>query len=100
MKVLNGIISDSWNYYQNIQIQLEKKIKQLPKGSIKKRLLGKQIYFYLQYREGKKVVHKYLGKVEPEKLERETKERRALIQQLHQVKESIKVLSKVYPHHA
>lgn len=72
-------------------------MKQLPKGSVKKRVLGNQVYFYLQYRVGDKVVHKYLGKDKPEKLEREAKERRALKQQLHQVKESLKLLSKVHP---
>lgn len=100
MKVLKGIISDSWEYYQNIRSQLEKKLKQLPKGSVKKRVLGKQVYYYLQYREGDKVVHKYLGKANPEKLDRAAKERRALIQQLREVKESIKLLSKVHPRHA
>lgn len=98
MKVLKGIISDSWGYYQNIRAQLEKKLMQLPRGSVKKRILGNQVYYYHQYREGEKVVHKYLGKDRPEKLEREAKERRDVTHQLHEVKKSIKLLSKVYPY--
>ena len=100
MKVLKGIISDSWRYYRNIRSQLERKIKQLPKGSVKKRVLGNQVYFYLQYRVGDKVVHKYLGKEKPEKLEREARERRALIRQLRQVKGSLRLLSKVHSNNA
>ena len=100
MKVLKGIISDSWEYYQNIKSQLEKKLKQLPRGSVKKRNLGNQVYYYLQYRDGSKVVHKYLGKVKPDKLEREAKDRRLLMHQLREVRESIKLLSKVHPHNA
>ena len=98
MKVLKGIISDSWEYYRDIRSQLERKLKQLPRGSVKKRVLGNQVYYYLQYREGAKVVHKYLGKSRPEKLEREAKERRALKHQLREVRDSIKLLSKVHPH--
>ena len=96
MRVLKGVISESWDYYQNIQSRIEMRLKALPKGTIKKRNLSGQIYYYLQYRQDKKVVHSYIGKTKPEKLEKEIKERRALLQQLREVRKSLKLLSKVH----
>lgn len=95
MRVLKGVISESWEYYNNIKSQIEKRLKFLPKGSIKKRNLGSGVYYYLQYRENKKVIHRYLGKSRPEALEKEIKNRRALIHQLKEVNQSLKLLSKV-----
>ena len=37
-------------------------IDELPKGSLSESSRNGQIYYYLKYREGKKIVYKYLGK--------------------------------------
>lgn len=37
-------------------------LKILPKGSVLKRKINNQVYYYLKYREDKKVVSKYVGK--------------------------------------
>lgn len=37
-------------------------IEELPKGSLSARTTNGQKYYYLKYRDGKKVVTKYLGK--------------------------------------
>ena len=45
-------------------VEYEKELKNLPKGSIKSKTIGKNVYFYLYYRDGKKIISKYLGKDE------------------------------------
>ena len=38
------------------------KLESLPKGSIVSKTVGQNIYYYLKYRDGKKVFSDYLGK--------------------------------------
>ena len=97
MKVLKGVLSESWDYYQNLKAQIEARVKSLPKGSVKKRALNGKNYYYLQYRDGSKVIQKYAGKARPEKLEKQILERRSLQHQLREVLKSLKLLSKVRP---
>lgn len=100
MRVLNGVLSESWKYYKNLKSHLEKRLQSLPKGSVKKRLLSGRKYYYLQYRIGSKIIQKYVGKQKPLKLEKLIHDRKSLKLQLKEVKESLKLLSKVKPKNA
>jgi len=94
MKVLKNILEESRNYYLELKKKIERKIKNLPKGSIKKRKICGRIYYYFQYRKGKKVIHKYLGKNKPEDLIKQIKERKALLRELKEVNEALKLISR------
>jgi hypothetical protein len=95
MEVLKGILDESKEYYEKEQKELDKEISKLPKGSIKKRKLGNKFYYYLQYREGDKILQDYLGKSEPKEIINKLKKRKALEKELKKVKDSLKLLSKV-----
>lgn len=41
-----------------------KQLDELPKGSIVEKKVGQNIYYYLKYRDGKKIISAYLGKDE------------------------------------
>jgi hypothetical protein len=94
MNVLKGILSESKDYYLDAKRKIEKKLKGLPKGSIKERQIAGKKYYYLQSRVGKKVVHKYLGKEKPESLIRELSQRKALKAELKKVNEALKLLKR------
>jgi len=95
MKVLKGILKDSKEYYEKEKKLIEKELLKLPKGNIKKRKIGNNYYYYLQHREGKKVVHDYLGKSEPKEIIKKIKRRKVLLNELQKVKDSLRLLSKV-----
>ena len=40
----------------------ERQLDELPKGSVTAKAVGHNVYYYLKYRAGKKVVTDYLGK--------------------------------------
>ncbi len=94
MKVLKGILNESKEYYQNLEKEIKNRILQSPKGSIKKRNINGNIYFYLQVRHKDKIKHKYLGKFPPEKLYKQIEERKKLYKELKQVKEALKILKR------
>ena len=64
MSIVSNLISKESVRNQNMITEYEKQLVDLPKGSIKSKTIGKNVYYYLYYREGKKVISKYLGKDE------------------------------------
>jgi len=94
MKVLQGILSESKEYYLNAKDKIAKKLADLPQGSIKKRRISGKMYYYLQHRIGKKVHHKYLGKNEPADLLKQLNERKTLKSELKKVNEALRILKR------
>ena len=94
MKVLKGILSESKEYYLDAKKKIEKMLSELPKGSVKVRLISGKRYYYLQHRIGKKVVHKYLGKNKPDSFLKQIKERKALHVELKKVNEALKIIKR------
>lgn len=75
----------SENYYFNAREKIYARLAQLPRGTVKERLISGRKYYYLQRREGKRVVHTYLGKAIPEDIKKNLEEREALRRELEQV---------------
>jgi len=94
MGVLKDILKESKQHYIEVKRKIEKKLLSLPQGSVKERVISGRKYYYLQYRRGEKIIQKYLGKVKPEELLKQIKERRVLKAELSKVKEALKVLKR------
>lgn len=92
--VLKGILSDSESHYKSTKIKIERKLSQLPQGSIKKRKIAGHLYYYFQQRNGDKVVHKYLGKVKPQQLIIQIHQRKVFKSELKKVNEALKILKR------
>jgi hypothetical protein len=80
----------SEDYYFKAREKIYGRLAQLPRGTIKERLISGRKYFYLQRREGKKVVHTYLGKEIPEDLKKKLQEREALRRELRKVQDVLR----------
>ena len=94
MNVLQGILSESKEYYFDAKQKIEKKVLNLPLGSIKERQIAGKKYYYLQSRVGKKILQKYLGKDRPENLIKQLGERKALKAELKKVNEALRMLKR------
>jgi hypothetical protein len=95
MAILKGILKESLDYYLDLDNRLKARLKELPRGSILKRRIGRHEYFYLKVRDGRRVQSKYLGKKRPEDIEKAIKERRLLKQQLKEVERNVKLLARI-----
>ena len=62
--VIRSVFLDELERNKRLISRYEKEIEDLPKGSIFKRKIGTSEYIYLNYREGKKVISKFIGKTE------------------------------------
>jgi len=92
MKVLQGILSESKEYYLDARQKIERKLIDLPKGSVKEREIAGKKYYYLQYRKGRKIIQRYIGKVKPEAILKQIKERGLLKEELKKVNEALKII--------
>lgn len=90
--MLKGILSESKQYYLDSKKRIGGKLSQLPKGSIKEREIGGNIYYYLQQRIGSKISHKYLGKKRPDDIVKKLRERKMLKEQLKKIDDALKIL--------
>ena len=81
------VISREETRNENMIIEFTKELETLPKGKITPKTVNGKTYYYLYYRDGKKVVSKYIGKDE----ERLTAVREQLARR-SQIEEMIKKL--------
>ena len=94
MSIPKDILKESKQHYIEARCKIEKKLLLLPEGSVKERVISGRKYYYFQYRKGKKVIQKYIGKVKPDKLIKQLRERRLLKVELRKVNEALKVLKR------
>ena len=98
MEILNGVLKEELERLKKLKKQYEQKISKLPKGCLIKKKIKGHLYYYLNYRQGKKGVFKYVGKLNKEelaKLEKKIDERRKLRKLEIQVKRDIAKLEKI-----
>ncbi|GEM_PF-3751401 len=74
-------------YYSNARQKIYSRLAQLPRGTVKERLISGRTYYYLQRREGKKVVHTYIGREIPQDLKKMMKERSQLRRELVKIQD-------------
>jgi hypothetical protein len=59
--MLKEMLEEEGKRNKEMQEVYQYEIQQLPRGSVVIKLSGKKEYCYLQYREGDKVISKYIG---------------------------------------
>ena len=64
MSMLMTVISREEARNERMIAEYTKELEKLPRGKITPKSVNGKIYYYLYYREGKKVVSKYIGKDE------------------------------------
>ena len=80
-----------------IRKDYERALKDIPKGSLVRKVIGGREYFYLAFRDGKKVKFDYIGKLEKHEVLRykEAKEYRSRYRKkLSEIDKQIKFIKK------
>ena len=98
MKILNGVLNEELDRINQLKKNYEKQIAKLPNGSLIRKNIKGNIYYYLNYRQEKKNIFKYIGKLPGKELGNllgKIEERRRLEKLNKQVKKDIKKLEKM-----
>jgi len=94
MNVTKKTLEENYLFFLKELIRINREINELPKGTISAKKIGNSIYYYHQWRDGKKVKTIFLGQIPPEKLSREVQQRKILEKQKKDILENIAVITK------
>lgn len=95
---MNLIINTILQEKQRIDYMLAKYqalLSGLPKGTISEKLVNGNSYYYLKYRDGKKVVSKYISKKSIESLRQQIEKRRHVEAMIKSLQEEQQLVEKV-----
>lgn len=86
MSILMEVLQEELDRLDRQQVAYESHLRELPRGYIsKKKIRGKESY-YLQYREGTKIVSKWIPAANLQEIERQVDQRKMLEASLRRVK--------------
>ena len=97
MSIAKDILIDEYKRLKNLLKEYQKKLNELPKGSISEKKIKNHYYYYLAYRKMEKVKFEYIGKkdsVKYSKIKSQLLKRNKLLEKIKEVKQYIKELSK------
>ena len=69
--------------------------KRLPKGSITEKSVGDRVYYYLKYREGKKVISQYISKSQINEVRAQIEKRKHIEAMLKSLQEELAIANRV-----
>ena len=72
--VVKDVLIDELERNRRMQARYQQEINQLPKGSLYLRKINHQQYYYLNFRQGDKIIARYVGKHDDERIEKIKKE--------------------------
>ena len=75
-------------------LEYENRLNELPKGSITENHNGEKTYYYLKYREGKKVVSQYISHDDIENVQSGINERKHIESMIKALKDELKFANK------
>ena len=98
MKMLKSVLNEELSRLRMLESNYERQISRLARGSLIRKNIKGNVYYYLNYRQEGKSIFKYLGKLSQkarEGLLDEIEERRKLEKLKRQVARDIKKLEKM-----
>lgn len=98
MSIIKDVLTEEHDRLKKLKQKYIQEIQLLPKGAITKKIRKNSFYLYLTYRENKKVISKYIGNWESEKVKSvidKIEQRRLLEDKLKKVYNNLKELERV-----
>lgn len=95
MNLLLHTVMQERRRIENMLAQYETELSQLPKGTISEKNSGGKTYYYLKYRDGKKVVSKYIGRQEIDEVRDRVEKRKHIEAMIRSLQEEKTIADKV-----
>lgn len=95
---MNMILTTVMQEKQRIEYMLAKyreEYDRLPKGSISETTKGPRTYYYLKYRDGRKVISQYISKEKIDEVRAQVEKRRHIESMLKSLQEELAIANKV-----
>lgn len=95
MSVIDEVLAEEHARSLRISNALKRELAELPRGSIRKRVIKGRTYYYLQYREGYQVKSDYVRRDEVEALRARLKRRKEVVASLREQQSTRKRIERV-----
>ena len=95
MSVLDSVLKEEYDRISRIIYSVQKELEELPKGYISEKKIKGHIYYYLQYRENRKMKTIYIKKNEVDAYRNLISHRKELEKDLKELNQSLKKLERV-----
>lgn len=95
MSILMEVLQEELDRLDRQKAAYEADLQEVPRGYISKKNIRGKVSFYLQYRDGAKIVSKYISSEDLPAVEAQVKRRKQLEASLRRVRDDQKKLRKV-----
>ena len=79
MSILEEVLVEEYERSVRITRALEEELATLPRGSLRERVVDGRTYYYLQYREGSRVMSDYVPRADAERVRSLVQRRKELV---------------------
>jgi hypothetical protein len=94
MSVLDEVLKEEYDRLLRMRSAMNAEYDALPKGSISKKIIRGCDCYYLQYREGEKIISKYIKKAELAEVSEKIERRRSLKRSLRDIDVELKKIER------
>jgi len=95
MSILSEILNEEYKRLNSTLLSFEVLMEDLPKGSIREKLINGKKYQYLQWRDGKKIRSKYIKQDEVSALSEQIERRRQYEKEIKTLRKTKKEFDRV-----
>jgi len=95
MAFIYGVLKEEYDRMLEKKNDYEKKLNELPKGSLVKKQINGHSYNYLMFRENKKVITKYIKKENFDTVQEQLDRRKKIKKSLKSINDDLKIIKKV-----
>jgi len=95
MSILSEILNEEYERLNNTLLSYEALLEDLPKGSIREKIINGKKYHYLQWRDGRKVRSKYIKPDEVVILSDQIEQRRQYAKEIKALHETKKEFNRI-----
>ena len=95
MAVLDEVLIEEKDRLLRMQSRMQSEYNELPQGYLSKKMIHGSCCYYLQHREGDKVISKYVNAADVDDLSKKIDRRRSLKKSLREIDMQLKKIQKV-----
>lgn len=95
MNMILATITQEKKRIEYMLVKYKQEQDRLPKGTIFEKAVGSKIYYYLKYRDGKKVVSQYISKTEIDDIRGQIEKRKHIEAMIKSLEKELAIANKV-----
>ena len=94
MSILDEVLIEEYERSKRFKKMYQEKLQDLPKGYLSRKNIKGKVYYYLQYRDGEKIVSQFVPNENVESLQKQIEDRRKYEKRVREVEADLRKIRK------